>query len=52
MSVLIPKKAGELVSKLAKNVLILPDGLKKLAYEVSSARLTVARGSLTYGYTI
>jgi hypothetical protein len=38
MSILTPKKAGELVSKLAKNVLILPDGIKKLAYEVRSAR--------------
>jgi hypothetical protein len=38
MSILTPKKAGELVSKLAKNVQILPDGIKKLAYEVSSAR--------------
>jgi hypothetical protein len=38
MSVLTPKKSGELISKLAKNVFILPDGIKKLANEVSSER--------------
>lgn len=36
MSVLTPKKSGEFISKFAKSVLILPDGIKKLAYEVSS----------------
>jgi hypothetical protein len=38
MSVLTPKKSGEFISKFAKNVLILPDGIKKLAHEVSSER--------------
>jgi len=38
MSVLTPKKSGELISKFAKNVLILSEGIKKLAYEVSSER--------------
>lgn len=36
MNVLTPKKSGELISKLAKNVFILPDGIKNLAHEVSS----------------
>jgi len=38
MRVLTPKQSGELISKFAKNVLILPEGIKKLAYEVSSGR--------------
>jgi hypothetical protein len=38
MRVLTPKNSGELISKLAKNVFILPEGIKKLAYEVSSGR--------------
>jgi hypothetical protein len=38
MSALTPKKSGEFISKFAKNVLILPDGIKKLAHEVSSER--------------
>jgi hypothetical protein len=33
--VLTPKKSGELISKFAKNVLILSEGIKKLAYEVA-----------------
>lgn len=35
MNVLTPKKSGEFISKLAENVFILPDGIKKLAHEVS-----------------
>ncbi|KDR22309.1 hypothetical protein L798_01179 [Zootermopsis nevadensis] len=35
MNVLTPKKSGELISKLAKNVFILPDGIKNLAHEVA-----------------
>jgi hypothetical protein len=38
MSILTPKKSGEFISKFAKNVFILPDGIKKLANEVSSGR--------------
>jgi len=38
MRVLTPNKSGELISKFAKHVFILPEGIKKLAYEVSSGR--------------
>jgi hypothetical protein len=38
MSILTPKKSGEFISKFAKNVFILPDGIKKLANEVGSGR--------------
>jgi hypothetical protein len=38
MSILTPKKSGEFISKFAKNVFILPEGIKKLANEVSSGR--------------
>jgi hypothetical protein len=38
MSVLTPKKCGEFISEVAKNVFIIPDGVKKLAHEVSSGR--------------
>lgn len=36
MNILTPKQSGEFISKFAKNVFILPDGIKKLANEVSS----------------
>jgi hypothetical protein len=35
MNILTPKQSGEFISKFAKNVFILPDGIKKLANEVS-----------------
>jgi hypothetical protein len=38
MNVVTPKISGEFISKLAKNVFILPDGINKLAYEVSYGR--------------
>ena len=38
MAVLTPKASGELITKLAKNVFIVPDGINKLAQEVSDTR--------------
>ncbi|XP_023727755.1 queuosine salvage protein isoform X2 [Cryptotermes secundus] len=35
MNILTPKQSGEFISKFAKNVFILPDGIKKLANEVA-----------------